>query len=129
MVRIGLLLAVTLAPGAMRQPPVEFTEDSLEVVQENVACDRAVLVDVRGLEEWNAGHIEGSLFVPVTSLRKYSLDPAKLAKTLPPKKEKKILYTFCVVGMRARQAARILEEQGYVVRALDHRGHGRSGGR
>ena len=74
-----------------------------------------MLVDVRSVEEWNKGHIDGSVFVPVTSLQKHSLDSVKLAETLP---KDKIVYTFCVVGMRAKQAAKILEEQGYTVRAL-----------
>ena len=94
---------------------IEFTADTLEVVERNVAEDKAVLVDVRSVEEWNEGHLEGSVFVPVTSLRKHSLDPLKLAETLP---KEKILYTFCVVGMRAKAAATILEQQGYTVRAL-----------
>ena len=75
-----------------------------------------MLVDVRSVEEWNKGHIGGSIFVPVTSLQKHSLNPVKLAETLP---KDKIVYTFCVVGMRAKQAAKILEVQGYTVRALE----------
>lgn len=93
---------------------IEFTKDSLEVVQENVAKNKAVLVDVRSEEEWKQGHIEGSVFVPVTSLRKGG-DPKALAKNVP---QKKILYTFCVVGMRAKTAAYELEKHGYTVRAL-----------
>jgi rhodanese-related sulfurtransferase len=38
-----------------------------------------------------------------------------LAKKLP---NDKILYTFCVVGMRAKTAAHVLQQHGYVVRAL-----------
>lgn len=94
---------------------IEFTQDTLETVRQNVADDKAILVDVRSEEEWNEGHLEGSIFVPVTSLKKHSLNLVKLAETLP---KDKIVYTFCVVGMRARQAAKILEDQGYTVRAL-----------
>jgi rhodanese-related sulfurtransferase len=93
---------------------VEFTKDSLEVVKKNVASGKAVLVDVRSEEEWKKGHVEGELFVPVTSLRKGG-DPKALAKILP---KDKILYTFCVVGMRAKTAAYELGKQGYNVRAL-----------
>lgn len=94
---------------------IEFTEDAIEVVRKNVAEEKAVLVDVRSIEEWNEGHIVGSIFVPVTSLRKHSLDPVKLAEALP---KEKIVYTFCVVGMRAKQAGSILAQQGYTVRVL-----------
>jgi rhodanese-related sulfurtransferase len=112
-----LVTLALLAPGSSRAN-VEFTKDSLEAVRKNVAEKKAVLVDVRSQEEWDKGHLEGSLFVPVTSLRKHSLDPAKLAKILPKKKDKVVLYTFCVVGMRAKQAGLILQQQGYTVRAL-----------
>ena len=93
---------------------VEFTKDALEIVKQNVQKNKAVLVDVRSEQEWKQGHIEGSVFVPVTSLRKGG-DAKVLAKTLP---KKKILYTFCVVGMRAKAAALALEKHGYTVRAL-----------
>ena len=112
-----LVTLALLAPGSSRAN-VEFTKDSLEAVRKNVAEKKAVLVDVRSQEEWDKGHLEGSLFVPVTSLRKHSLDPAKLAKILPRKKDKVVLYTFCVVGMRAKQAGLILQQQGYQVRVL-----------
>lgn len=108
-----LVLAALLATEAERAP-VEFTKDSLAIVKRNVAENKAVLVDVRSQSEWNKGHIEGSIFVPVDSLRK-NVDPKMLATKLP---KKKILYTFCVVGMRARTAAKKLEQQGYTVRAL-----------
>jgi phage shock protein E len=108
------LFAVLLLAANSPRSSVEFTKDSLEVVKQNVAKEKAVLVDVRSEEEWKQGHLEGSIFVPVTSLRKGG-DPKVLAKTLP---QKKILYTFCVVGMRAKTAAYALEKHGYTVRAL-----------
>ena len=94
---------------------VEFTEDTLEDVKRNVAEGKAVLVDVRSREEWNRGNIEGALFVPFRPLQEGDVDPEKLAQTLP---KGKILYTFCVVGMRSKAAAKILSGQGYEVRAL-----------
>jgi phage shock protein E len=111
---VALALQVSEGTSAAR-PTIAFTKDTLEVVQKYVADEKAVLVDVRSEEEWNKGHIEGSIFLPVTSLRKYSLNAKKLGEKLP---KKKILYTFCVVGMRAKQAGMILEKQGYKVRVL-----------
>lgn len=113
-----IALVVALAAADSARPTIEFTNDTLDVVKENVAKEKAVLVDVRSVEEWNQGHLEGAIFVPVTSLEKRNLDPDKLAKTLPAKSDKKILYTFCVVGMRAKKGAIVLEQQGYIVRAL-----------
>jgi rhodanese-related sulfurtransferase len=93
---------------------VEFAKDSLAIVKQNVTRGKAVLVDVRSEEEWKQGHLEGAVFLPVTSLRKGG-DPKLIAKKLP---KDKIVYTFCVVGMRAKAAAYELGKQGYKVRAL-----------
>jgi rhodanese-related sulfurtransferase len=112
---VSIAVAVAaLAPGSTRSN-IEFTEDTLEVVKKTLASKKAVLVDVRSQEEWDKGHLDGSIFLPIDSLRKHSFDAKKVAKRLP---RKKILYTFCVVGMRAKQAGAILEEHGYTVRVL-----------
>ncbi|HEX2473952.1 MAG TPA: peptide-methionine (S)-S-oxide reductase MsrA, partial [Lacipirellulaceae bacterium] len=94
---------------------IEFTEDSLAVVKKNVAEEKAVLVDVRSEQEWNRGYIEGSIFLPDASLRK-NVDLKYLAEKLP---KDKIIYTFCVVGMRAKRVGKILEDHGYTVRVLE----------
>lgn len=115
-------LAYLLAQAEVRPAPasnrvrhvMEFTKDTLVEVKKNVAEGTAVLVDVRSLEEWNSGHLEDSICLPVDLLRKKP-DPKSLAKKLP---KKKVLYTFCVVGMRAKTAAVKLQQQGYKVRAL-----------
>lgn len=105
-----------LAIGAATAPgPGEFTEDSLETVRTNVDEETAVLVDVREKAEWDEGHIEGSVFLPLSSLKE-GLKKEKLAKALP---EERVLYTFCVVGKRALMAEVILEELDYEVRALE----------
>jgi phage shock protein E len=109
----SMSIALILATAAERTP-IEFTKDTLEVVKSNVAKKKAVLIDVRSQEEWNKGHIEGSIFLPVDSLRK-DVDPKMLAKKLP---KDKIVYTFCVVGMRAKAAAKVLMKHGYIVRPL-----------
>jgi peptide-methionine (S)-S-oxide reductase len=93
---------------------IEFTKDSLAVVKKNVAEEKAVLVDVRSEAEWNRGYVAGSIFLPDASLRK-NVDPKYLAEKLP---KDKIIYTFCVVGMRAKRVGKILEDHGYTVRVL-----------
>lgn len=107
-----LALVVTLATTA-EQTPVDFTKDSLEVVKENVSQGDAVLVDVRSQEEWDDGHLEDSIFLPSSSIRKRKY-PHAMVKALP---KEKIIYTFCVVGMRAKKAAAALGKE-YEVRAL-----------
>ena len=93
---------------------IEFTKDSLDVVKKNVSDNKAVLVDVRSQEEWNKGYVAVSIFLPDTSIRK-NVEPNYLAEKLP---KDKIVYTFCVVGMRAKRVGKILENHGYTVRVL-----------
>lgn len=95
--------------------PVEFTNDTLAEIKLNVDEGKAVLVDVRSQEEWSKGHLKTSIFLPVTSLQKHSLDRNKVAETLP---KDKVIYTFCVVGMRAKAAAKALSQFGYDARPL-----------
>jgi rhodanese-related sulfurtransferase len=114
MTAVYLFAILAAVSTATARNNVQHTKDSLEAVKKNVAEGKAVLVDVRSEEEWRKGYIEGSIFLPVTSLRKGG-DPKALAKVLP---KKKILYTFCVVGVRSRTAAFELEKHGYTVRAL-----------
>ena len=107
-----VLIAVTAVGSVVTA--AETTKDSLQTVKKNVAEKKAVLVDVRDKSEWDRGHIEGSIFLPVTALKK-GVDAKQLAKILP---KDKILYTFCVVGKRSLTAAQILEKAGYTVRSL-----------
>src|SRR5215475_6374044 len=82
---ICLLIVLSQVASGDARNKVEFTKDSLEVVKQNLAAGKAVLVDVRSEEEWKKGTIDGSIFVPITSLRK-SGDPKALAEKLPKKK-------------------------------------------
>jgi rhodanese-related sulfurtransferase len=97
---------------------IEHTKDSLDMVKANVAKKDAVLVDVREKSEWDAGHLEGAIFLPLTWLKaerdgeKFS---EKLAEKLPAKK---VLYIHCRAGVRSLTAAAILKKAGYEVRAL-----------
>src|SRR5262245_21103542 len=103
--------AIALVPRAWA---VDLTKDSLETVQKNLAETKAVLVDVREKAEWDQGHIEGAIFLPLSKLQA-GADPAALAKLVP---KDKIVYTHCVVGKRSLTAGNILEKLGYDVRPL-----------
>jgi rhodanese-related sulfurtransferase len=92
----------------------EPTNDPLPKVQENIATHKAVLVDVREPGEWKEGHVEGAISLPLSSLKK-GVDAKTLEKELP---KDKIVYTHCVMGVRALKAANILEKLGYNVRPL-----------
>jgi phage shock protein E len=92
----------------------ELTNDPLPTVQENLATHKAVLVDVREPAEWKEGHVEGAISLPLSSLKK-GVDTSALEHELP---KDTIVYTHCVMGVRAVAAAKILEKLGYNVRPL-----------
>jgi len=92
----------------------ELSNDPLPTVQENVATHKAVLVDVREPGEWKEGHVEGAISLPLSSLKE-NVDSSVLEHQVP---KDKIVYTHCVMGVRALKAAKILEKLGYNVRPL-----------
>jgi rhodanese-related sulfurtransferase len=94
--------------------PKEHTKDSLASVKEKIADKKAVLVDVRDLVEWNAGHVQGAILLPWRDLQD-KLTEAQVKEKLP---KDKIIYTHCAVGYRSLRAAKILKKYGYEVRAL-----------
>ena len=92
----------------------ELTNDPLPTVQENITTHKAVLVDVREPKECTKGHVEGAISLPLSSLKKGG-DITIIEKEVP---KDKIVYTHCVMGVRALKAANILEKLGYNVRPL-----------
>jgi phage shock protein E len=110
---LATCLAFFLISTAPSATAIEFTKDPLPQVRTRIAKKQAVLVDVRSKEEWDKGHVEGAIHVPITSLE--GLETEKVAKLIP---KKKIVYIHCEVGMRSEAAGEILEPQGYQVRVL-----------
>jgi rhodanese-related sulfurtransferase len=90
-----------------------LAQDALDQVKTEMAKNEAVLVDVREQKEWDEGHIEGALLLPLSWLRDASKE--SVAEKLPAKK---ILYVHCRSGARARTAAGMLKKQGYDARPL-----------
>lgn len=81
----------------------------IQMVQYNqideVVQSGGILLDVRTVDEYNAGHIEGSKNLPVDELRE-NLQILPLDKTTP-------IYVTCQVGQRGHLATRILLNNGY----------------
>jgi rhodanese-related sulfurtransferase len=92
----------------------EHTKDSLDVVKQAVAQEKAVLVDVREPDEWRQGHLAGAGLLPLSALER-GLPPQELAKILP---KDKVIYCYCLAGGRCEEAAAILRPLGYDVRAI-----------
>lgn len=79
-------------------------KDHLESMLEEIQAGNALLLDVRELDEWQAGHLELAQLVPLSDLqggKKFGL----------PKNKK--LYLHCRSGMRSGTAKPLLEKQGF----------------
>ena len=110
----AVMLAVALASAGAVAVAAEHTQDSLAAVQQAVADQKAVLVDVRETEEWNEGHLSGARSLPLSVLEK-GVKPESLTNLLP---KNKIIYVHCLSGGRCLEAADILAPLGYDVRPL-----------
>lgn len=69
---------------------------------------KQILLDVRTKAEFEQGHIQGALHIPVDELR-------SRVNELDPEKE---IYVYCAVGVRGYIASRILNQKGYKVKNL-----------
>ncbi|MFZ5354483.1 MAG: FAD-dependent oxidoreductase [Bacillota bacterium] len=73
---------------------------------EKLDPERQLLIDVRTETEFNNGHIEGAINIPVDSLR----------ERLGELDKNKEIVEYCRVGLRGYIAARILEQNGFKVK-------------
>ena len=90
------------------------TTDSLDTVKERLASKEAVLIDVRELNEWNAGHLEDAKLVPLSEIR----DPQKRENVTKDLSKDEIIYCHCRTGKRVFLATHYLTEDGYDIRPL-----------
>ena len=82
----------------------EINDISVEEVYEIISTNQDyIILDVRTPEEFNEGHIEGAVLIPVDELE-------SRLNELP--KDKPII-TYCKSGGRSRNAASILVENGF----------------
>ena len=109
-----LAVPIVVAAMAATSLAADVTKDSLKTVKDNVEKKKAVLVDVREKAEWDKGHIDGAILLPLSELKR-GVNPETLDSKLP---KNSIVYTHCVIGKRSVTAGEILEKQGYEVRPL-----------
>ena len=89
-----------------------FISLSVDEFEKAIADKEVVRVDVRSQEEWEAGHIPGSVVIDVQKD-----DFLDKAKAILPKD--KTIAVNCRTGRRSKTAAAILAEEGYNVIDLD----------
>jgi phage shock protein E len=107
---VMLVLLASVALLGAELPAAEHTKDALDVVKKNIADNKAVLVDVREQAEWDEGHLDGAVLVPLSQLKE-----GKQSNAIP---KGRIVYAHCASGKRCLKAAELLEKQGFEVRPL-----------
>ena len=69
------------------------------------ASDFAAVIDVRTVEEWNTGHLEGAVLMGIADA-----DFQQKLASLDPSAD---YYIYCRSGNRAGQAIQIMEQMGF----------------
>ena len=100
-----------------QQSVTKHTKDPLETVLNRVNRKDAILIDVRELAEWDAGHLRNAVLLPLSELKQASSNAA-VQKKLAKLSKEKIVYCHCRSGGRVLMAAPILKSLGYDVRPL-----------
>jgi len=103
-------LVMRMIDPSLRAAPPLPSENDVLISPESVLYimetdDKAVLVDVRSQEEYDAAHIPGSVCIPVSQLIESG------AVQLPDKSA--VIIVYCQVGYRSQQAYEYLIELGY----------------
>jgi phage shock protein E len=112
--RIGVAAAVALAVSLAPVRAADHTKDTPEEVKKALADGKAVLLDVREKDEWDAGHLKDAKLLPLSTL-KGGAKAEDVAKVAP---KDKIVYAHCGSGVRCLKAADELKKLGYDVRPL-----------
>ncbi len=115
MVTATMFLVVSLTAFQVGAADLEHTKDSLDTVKAMLEEKKAVLVDVRELDEWEEGHVKDAIHLPLREMMEKKVDVAKLKDKLP---KDKIIYTYCAAGVRSLRSGKIIVEFGYEVRPL-----------
>lgn len=113
-IRFALCLFATwivISPPAFA---AKHSKDTLEMVQNRVTEKKAVLIDVREEKEWKQGHLKVAKLLPLSHLER-GVSKETLKEFLP---NDKIVYLHCASGVRCLEAAELLTDLGFEVRAL-----------
>jgi rhodanese-related sulfurtransferase len=99
-VLVSLLLGVALTVPTFGQAAVDAAQ------LKKLVADKAVVLDVRTQQEWNAGHLPMAHLFPLEQITALSA-----ARLIPTKATTVVVY--CRSGNRSAQAAQILVRLGY----------------
>lgn len=73
-----------------------------------------LIVDVREKDEWDSGHLEKALHIPLSRILKHDFCSLPKDKSLKDKQ----LIVHCAHGSRAQKAAQLLRQSGYNATAI-----------
>jgi rhodanese-related sulfurtransferase len=103
LVVILILVAGLLPPGIYWYLLGRVPGISPDEARRRVESAQSVLVDVRTIEEFSAGHLDGAVNWPLGDVR--------AAQVVPPALQNKELLLICTSGWRSASATRILSNQ------------------
>ena len=117
LIAIVTIIAVSCAKffskGSSKAEPLpSFATVGVEEFQTYIADDNVQLVDVRAPEEFEEGHIVGSVLIDVNEADFMERAMATLDKQRP-------VAVYCRSGRRSARAASMLVNQGFMVTNLD----------
>lgn len=103
MMIVSILVLATVGIVLFTSDESEITKINVETLQNRLENEEITLLDVREVDEYEGGHIEGAVNAPLSSLNATELSY--------PKDEP--IYVICQCGNRSAQAAQLLQERGY----------------
>ncbi|MBL9082056.1 MAG: rhodanese-like domain-containing protein [Planctomycetales bacterium] len=103
---LGLLLAAGMVEAAAAA--------DLNVVKQDLSSGKAVLLDVREVDEWNDGHLRDARLLPLSRIEA-GVKMQNFEAVAPPGK---IVYLHCAAGARCQSAAQLLRRTGRDLRPL-----------
>ena len=113
---------IEIKPSANPKPdhnsPPKHTKDPLPLIKERISKNEAVLIDVREKDEWEDGHLQSAIFLPLSGLKEGGANEAFITKLTVKLPKDKIVYCHCVSGGRVLPASAILQKLGYDARPL-----------
>ncbi len=98
---ITLLLAISLTGCGSNESKVIDYQQALDLIEQK----QALIVDVRTLDEYNSGHVENALLIPLDTI---STQPLEQIPDLDTP-----IIVYCRSGNRSNQALGLLEDIGY----------------
>lgn len=111
--------AVSQTPEPKKKEVPMFTDaghttDELTTIQQRVAKNEAILLDVREQDEWDSGHLKAAHLVPLSKLKDGQI-PAEFVALFPKDKP---IYLHCRSGGRVLMCAEVLAGKGYDIRPM-----------